>query len=362
MMKNRVLFILSALGALIGVGAAVYFGIETKAQAPVFNPAPNPYEKGIYANGIIESAQSNGQNINIFPEVAGTVQRILVREGDAVQAGAPLLAMDDTVQRATAAQQKAQADAARTMLQALKAQPRKETLEVAKAQLALADASLRTARDQFEKQQRSYEIEPRSVSKDALDNARNALNTAQANRDVAQRQYDLTRAGAWMYDINNQQQQLEALTKAYEGSNAVLEKYTIKAPIDGVVLSLNTGVGNYVSPQGAYNTYTQGAVPVIVMGGRQDYFNIRCYIDEILISRLPPPSAIKAQMSIRGTDIRLPLEFVRIQPYVSPKIQLSDQRQERVDLRVLPVIFRFSRPANVNLYPGQLADVYIGEK
>ena len=48
-------------------------------------------------------------------------------------------------------------------------------------------------------------------------------------------------------------------------------------------------------------------------------------------------------MFIRGTEEQVPLSFVRVQPFVSPKIQLSDERQELVDVRVLPVIFRFSR-------------------
>ena len=65
-------------------------------------------------------------------------------------------------------------------------------------------------------------------------------------------------------------------------------------------------------------------------------------------------------MFIRGTDIHVPLTFMRIQPYVSPKIELSDQRQERVDVRVLPVIFRFDNPKNLHLYPGELVDVYVG--
>ena len=78
--------------------------------------------------------------------------------------------------------------------------------------------------------------------------------------------------------------------------------------------------------------------------------------------RLPDPARMSAQMFIRGTDIHIPLTFARIQPYVSPKIQLSDQRQERVDLRVLPVIFSFQPPRDVRLYPGQLVDVYVGEK
>ncbi len=66
-------------------------------------------------------------------------------------------------------------------------------------------------------------------------------------------------------------------------------------------------------------------------------------------------------MSIRGSNVKIPLEFVRVQPFVSPKIELSDQRQERVDVRVLPVIFKIEKPTNVNLYSGELVDVYIGE-
>jgi len=66
-------------------------------------------------------------------------------------------------------------------------------------------------------------------------------------------------------------------------------------------------------------------------------------------------------MSIRGSNIKIPLEFVRIQPIVSPKIELSDQRLERVDVRVLPVIFRVPKSQDARLYPGQLVDVYIGQ-
>ncbi len=67
-------------------------------------------------------------------------------------------------------------------------------------------------------------------------------------------------------------------------------------------------------------------------------------------------------MFVRGTDVKVPLSFVRIQPYISPKIELSDAREERVDLRVLPIIFRFEKPKDLNLYPGQLVDVYVSAR
>lgn len=361
-MRNRVLFALSVAGILIGLVSAYIYGIEKKPQPPLFHPASNPYAKGIYANGITESYQTNGANINIYPEVPGPVTKILVAEGESVRQGAPLLAMDDSVQRATVEQQKAQAEAARALLEELRAQPRKENLEIARAQVDYASSSLKSAQDQLDKQRRSYELDPKSVSKDALDNAENAVKVAMANLEVVRKQYELTKAGAWIYDIRNQENQYNASSKAYNASSALLDKYIIKAPVDGVILSINTAAGSYVSTQGAYDTYTQGFNPVLVMGSPQTYIGVRCYIDEILVHRLPQGPQMNAQMSIRGTNITIPLEFVRVQPYVSPKIELSDQRAERVDVRVLPVIFRFQKPKNLSLYPGQLVDVFIGEK
>jgi HlyD family secretion protein len=102
-------------------------------------------------------------------------------------------------------------------------------------------------------------------------------------------------------------------------------------------------------------------MPVIVLGTGEERLHVRCYVDEILVPRLPDVSKMKARMSIRGSGVSVPLEYVRTQPLVSPKIQLSNQRQERVDVRVLPVIFEFEKPPTLTLYPGQLVDVFIGE-
>lgn len=277
-------------------------------------------------------------------------------------AGAPLLQLDDSVQRALVEQQRAQAEAALALLEELRAQPRRETLEVALAQMELARASLKSAEDAYDKQRHSYELAPESVSKDTLDAAYNARSVAEANLQVVSRQFALTKAGAWVYDVKNQQRQYDGLTKAAAASNALLAKYTIKAPTDGVVLSIAGTVGDYVSPQGTYDTYTQGFGPVVVMGSTPQYLGLRCYVDEILIPRIPKTEDMRAEMTIRGTNTKVPLEFVRVQPYVSPKIQLSNARTEKVDLRVLPVLFRFRPPEGTGVYPGQLTDVYIGSK
>jgi HlyD family secretion protein len=360
-MKNKMIFIISFIGALGGIAAAILSGITEPVLPPAYNPAASPYPSAIYAEGIVESAQTSGENMNIYPEVAGTVKEILVSEGQQVKAGQPLLLIDDSIQRATSEQQGSSAEAAAALLRELKAEPRKENLDVADAQVVAAQATLKTAQDTLQKDQAAYEIDPRSVSKDALDSALNAAAVAKANLIVAKKQDDLTKAGAWIYDIQNQERQQHALAKAYAASRALLGKYTLRASRDGIVLAINTIVGNYVSPQGSYDAYTQGADPVITLGSLPSSLHVRCYVDEILVPRLPLGSKMVAQMSIRGSDVKIPLEFVRVQPYVSPKIELSNQRQERVDVRVLPVIFKIGKSTNVNLYPGELVDVYISE-
>jgi HlyD family secretion protein len=269
--------------------------MQRKAQPPVFQPVSNPYASAIYANGMIESDQSSGENINIFPEVSGPIIKVFVHEGQQVSAGTPVFTIEDSVQRAT---------------------------------VELAESNLKAARDQYDKRRASYDIDPESISKDVLDTAEDAVNQAAA---------------------------------ALKAANALLQYYSVKAPVDGVVLAVNAAVGGFVSSQGVYDTYTELFDPLVVMGTPQDYLAVRCFVDEILVSRLPSHWHIQAQMSIRGTDIKVPLEFVRVQPYVSPKIELSNEKQEQVDLRVLPVIFRFEKK-DAPVYPGQQVDVYIGQQ
>ncbi|MGA2549159.1 MAG: biotin/lipoyl-binding protein [Burkholderiaceae bacterium] len=361
-MNNKILFTIAGLGILGGITAAVIFGMHKHPLPPVFEPTKSPYPSAIYANGIVESLQSSGMNTSIFPEVTGVIANVPVHEGDQVKAGATLLSIDDTVQRATTEQLHQQAEAASALLHELKAEPRKETLDINVAQVEQAEANLQAVHDQYTKRLASYQMDARSVSKDVLDTSADADRQASAALDVARRQLALTKAGAWTYDIANQEKTYLALEASYESAKALLAKYTIKAPYDGVVLAVNTSVGNYVSAVGSFDPYTQGSDPILVLGTSQDSLAVRCYIDEILVAGLPTPDRIQAQMQIRGTEVKVPLEFVRVQPYVSPKIELSNERQEKVDLRVLPVIFRFKKTNGQPVYPGQLVDVYIGKK
>ena len=85
-MRRKFLFVLAFAGFLAGIVAAYVYGVQEPPRPPVFAPAANPYAHGVYAEGIVESDQGAGENVNLYPEVSGRVTRILVREGETVNA------------------------------------------------------------------------------------------------------------------------------------------------------------------------------------------------------------------------------------------------------------------------------------
>lgn len=309
-MKIRPLIFLACLGILIGIISVIVYNEKVIPQPPIA-VSYNPYEKGIYATGIIESYQSNASNINIYPQVAGTVTKIFVTDGQTVAKNSSILSIDDSIQ--------------------------KQTVIKDIANIKLAHANLINVFQQYIKIKKSYQLAPDSVSKNLLDNALNAVKINYQTLKVAKAQYRVDRA--------------------------LLEQYIIKSPIDGTILRVTVATGGYASPQGTYDSYTQTMLPVVQMGNITPELEVRCYLDEILVPELPDPSKFEATMFIRGMNNKsIPLEFVNIQPFTIPNIQLSDARNERVDVRVLPIIFKFKKPNDINVYPGQLVDIYIKGK
>lgn len=359
MTRIKPVYLVAAAGFALAVASAWILNEHRPAEKPLFAPMSNPYPDGLYANGMVESRQSQGIDLALDPEVSGKVTQVLVKEGDSVRAGQPLLRLDDSIQRAATAQLDAAASAASGLLAELKAQPRKEVLAVAEAQAENAAASLKNAADARAKQEQAYALDPRSVSKDQLDTARNGEAIAATAYKAARRNADLVKAGAWKYDIDNQASQARSASGAAQAAHATLDKFTLRAPSDGIVMAVAATIGSWVQPAGVYDPRTQATLPVITFGTPQDKLQVRAYVDEILVPSLPR-NGIRAVMRQRGSQRDIPLSFDHVQPYVSPKVSLSDQRQERVDIRVLPVIFTFDKPKDLAIYPGQMVDIYIG--
>jgi HlyD family secretion protein len=53
------------------------------------------------------------------------------------------------------------------------------------------------------------------------------------------------------------------------------------------------------------------------------------------------------------------LTMLRIEPLAQPKTDLVNTPTERVDTRVVEVVFTLAEPAKSRLFPGQVVDVFI---
>ena len=85
--------------------------------------------------------------------------------------------------------------------------------------------------------------------------------------------------------------------------------------------------------------------------------HVRIDVDENDAWRIAPDA--KANATIRGNrELATSLKFVRIEPYIVPKKSLTGENTERVDTRVLQIIYRFERPT-FPVYTGQQVDVFI---
>ncbi len=98
------------------------------------------------------------------------------------------------------------------------------------------------------------------------------------------------------------------------------------------------------------------ATPLILLG-RLKPLHLRVDVDEHEAWRVH--SEAKATAAVRGNaDLKAPLAFVRFEPFVVPKKSLTGDSTERVDTRVLQVIYRVEGDA-LPLFVGQQMDVFI---
>jgi multidrug efflux pump subunit AcrA (membrane-fusion protein) len=134
-----------------------------------------------------------------------------------------------------------------------------------------------------------------------------------------------------------------------EAAKTDLERLTVRAPVDGQVMQLKVRVGEY-APTGVL------AQPLILFGSVEP-MNVRIDVDEHDAWRVRPDAPAIGYLQ-GNNKISTKLHFVRFEPYVIPKVSLTGAPTERVDTRVLQVIYSFERGA-LPIYVGQQMDVYI---
>lgn len=312
MLFSKLLRIGTILAAIAGVIAI--FGIDRlqgerripPSADPPLPPAPKPYEQAVSAAGILEALS---ENVAIGVPQAGLVTEVKVKVSDVVKTGDVLFLLDDRDLRAQEISTKGK-------------------LEVARANIAVSEADL--AKVEARLVRFSSVTDERAVSRDELENLKRDVDVAKAR---------VTAARAESAAIEGELKSLALL----------IERLTVRAPRDGTVIQVNIRAGEYAA--------TSPKNPAMIIG-ETDRLQVRADVDEQNATRIRPGQ--KARASLKGDpSVIFPLEFVRVEPYIIPKVSLTGAGTERVDTRVLQVIFSLERPEKPPIYVGQQVDVFI---
>ena len=192
-------------------------------------------------------------------------------------------------------------------------------------------------------------FDTRLAQEEAWIERKEALALAQAALAKAQADLDLLEAGSWQYDRDVAQATLSRAEAEAAKIEIELDRLVVRALVDGRVLQVNVRPGEFVG--------TPPNQPLIVLGNT-DRLHVRVDIDEYDITRFQPEA--RAVALPRG-DLQeeYPLEFVRVEPFVVPKKSLTGDNTERVDTRVLQVIYKFDPADRPPLFVGQQVEVFI---
>lgn len=300
------------LAALAGVAGIVMIS-NTQAERempqssdPPLPPAPKPYAQSVSATGILEALS---ENVAIGVPVPGLVTDVKTKVNQQVKKGDVLFLLDDRDLRSQELTSMAK-------------------LEVAKARIIVSEAQLAKLKSQLA---RLVSInDPRAVSMDDLENRK---------QDVAVAEAQLAAARA---DRGATESELKSI-------GLLMERLNVRSPRDGTVIQVNIRAGEYAS--------TSPKTPAMIVGETSS-LQVRADVDEQNATRVRPGQ--KGHASLKGDpSVTFPLEFVRVEPYVIPKVSLTGAGTERVDTRVLQVIFSLKRPENTPIYVGQQVDVFI---
>jgi HlyD family secretion protein len=303
-------------GTILASCAGIFLMIQAlRAQAdnqpvvggdpPVMPPA-KPFKQAVAATGIIEALS---ENVAIGVPLPGLVTEVFVKVNDPVKKDQPLLKLDDRDLHAERLSTQAQQ-------------------EISRAQTGVSEAQLAKLESQLARL--SSVTDSRAVSRDDLENRK---------QDVAVAQAQVAAARAQLVSSETSLQRISLL----------IDRLTVRAPRDGTLIQLNIRAGEYAA--------TSPKTPAMILGetGR---LQVRADIDEQNATRIRNGQAAYAYLK-GDPNITFPLEFIRVEPYVIPKISLTGSSTERVDTRVLQVIYSLVRPADLPLYVGQQVDVFI---
>ena len=316
----------------------------TNNPPPPIEPARSPYAATLAAAGIVE-AQT--ENISVGSATPGVVVQVLVKVGDAVTAGQPLFRLDDRQLQGELAVKRAMVSQEKSELIRLEAEPRKEKIPVIVAQVNEARTAVIREADALKRTEETFAR--KVTTEQELIARREALAGAQAKLDKSQADLDLLKAGSWQYDRDVVSESITKAEADVAKAEIELDRLVVRALVAGEVLQVKVRPGEFVG--------TPPNQPLVILGNIET-LHVRVDIDEFDIPRFR--NELPATAVPRGNlQVRYPLKFVRVEPFVIPKKSLTGENTERVDTRVLQVIYEFDPVGLPPLFVGQQVEVFI---
>ena len=253
--KNKSKFSGLLLAILLLGGGTALWQIFTPSSAPTAQtstqaPPPRPVEiialttgtgnRQIRLLGQVEA----GERATLSPQIDGTVQRVLVREGDRVTPGMTVAILDDADPRLALAEARARLAQERSNLARLQVGTRPEIIAQRRAELNTAIARELEAQDNLARI--SGLTEEGALSRRALVEARTEADAATSEKYRVQALLAEAQAGPTREEIDAQQGLVAAAQAAVEQAELGMQRTEIKAAFSGVVQSRDVDPGDYV--------------------------------------------------------------------------------------------------------------------
>ena len=337
---------LPVIAALI-LTFAIFSIVKSKpAHATVQPPTPPPSPVVQGSVGAVGLVEASSENIAVSVPVQGMVTQVYVKAGDRVAKGTKLFTIDDRDLQAELGLRRSSLAMAQAKLDKLLRSPRPEESPPAEAKVKEAEEQYQDADVQLKLIESVRD--KRAIRDEDLLRRRIAAKAAAARLEQAKADLALLKAGAWQPDVEIARAEVNEAQRHVERVQADLDRTIVAAPIAGEILQCKVRAGEYAQAG-------QLSQPLILMGATNQ-LNVRADVDEQDAWRVKTGSSAVA--SVRGdSSHRYKLRFVRFEPYVIPKKNLTGDSTERVDTRVLQVIFALDK--NCSVYAGQQMDVFI---
>jgi len=309
----------------------------------VWTRVVRPDETGgaLEASGTVEATDSL-----IGFEIPGTIDAVLVDEGDSVAAGSEIARLRTDELEAQRAQAQARIDATRARLRELETGSRRQEIAQGRAEVAAAEETLAERRRDLDRTERLFH--GGAVGQEAYDRAKTAAEVASSRLDQANEQLGLLREGPRKEQIDAQRAVLGEAQAALDAIEARLRKTTLTAPSAGRVTVRHKEPGE-IAGVGA---------PVVTLQNPNDRW-VRIYIPEDRLGAVHLGGAATI-LSDTYPDKRYPgrIYYIASQAEFTPKNVQT--KEERVRL-VYAVKVRVIDDPGFELKPGMPVDVEIEE-